>query len=93
MVWFIPVAATLDHRASVKRFDSLQFLNLRHSVGLLGRVISPSEGRYITQRQTDRQTSMPQVGFEPNIPSFQRAKTVHDLDCVATVIGETACSM
>jgi hypothetical protein len=26
----------LEHRASVKRFISLQFLNLRHPVGLLG---------------------------------------------------------
>jgi hypothetical protein len=35
----------LEHRASVKRFVSLQFLNLTHSVGLLGRVISSSQGR------------------------------------------------
>jgi hypothetical protein len=31
----IPVAPTLEHRASVKRFVSLQFLNFRQSVGLL----------------------------------------------------------
>jgi hypothetical protein len=31
----------LERRASVKCFISLQFLNLRHSVRLLGRVISP----------------------------------------------------
>jgi hypothetical protein len=36
-------------RASVKRFVALQFINLRHSVGLLGRVISPSQGRYLTK--------------------------------------------
>jgi hypothetical protein len=30
---------------------------------------------------------MPQVGFEPTIPVFERAKTVHALDLVATVIG------
>jgi hypothetical protein len=78
----------LEHRASVKRFVSLQFLNLRHSVGLLGRVISPSQGRYLTQTQNeDRQTSMPRVGFEPTIPVFVRAKTVHALDRAATVIG------
>jgi hypothetical protein len=41
----------LEHRASVKRFVSLQFLNLRQSVGLLGRVISPSQRRYMTQTQ------------------------------------------
>jgi hypothetical protein len=39
----------LERRASVKRFVSLQFLNLRHSVGLLGRVISPSQRRYLTK--------------------------------------------
>jgi hypothetical protein len=39
----------LEHRTSLKRFASLQFLNLRHSAGLLGRVISPSQSRYLTQ--------------------------------------------
>jgi hypothetical protein len=28
------------------------------------------------------------VGFEPTIPVFERAKTVHASDCAATVIGE-----
>jgi hypothetical protein len=61
------------------------------SVGLLGLGISPSEGRYIhrtTQTKTKRtQTSIPRVGFEPTIPVFERAKTVHALDRAATVIG------
>jgi hypothetical protein len=65
----------------MKRFVSLQFLNLRYSVGLRGRVIIPSQGRYLTQ------TSMPRVGFEPTIPAFERAKIVHALDLAATVIG------
>jgi hypothetical protein len=30
---------------------------------------------------------MPLVGFEPTIPEFERAKTVHALDRAATVIG------
>jgi hypothetical protein len=30
---------------------------------------------------------MPRVGFEPTIPVFERAKTVHAVDCAATVIG------
>jgi hypothetical protein len=30
---------------------------------------------------------MPQVGFEPTIAEFQRAKTVHALDRTAAVIG------
>jgi hypothetical protein len=32
---------------------------------------------------------MPGLGFEPTIPVFERAKTVHALDCAATVIGTT----
>jgi hypothetical protein len=38
-----------------------------------------------THRTT--QTSMPQVGFNPMIPVFERAKTVNALDCTATVMG------
>jgi hypothetical protein len=30
---------------------------------------------------------MPRVGFEPTIPLFERVKTVHVLDCAATVMG------
>jgi hypothetical protein len=30
---------------------------------------------------------MPQVGFEPTIPVFERATTVHALDRATTVIG------
>jgi hypothetical protein len=42
-----------------------------------------------TQTQNKRtHTSMPRVGFEPTIPAFEPAKTVHDLDRVATVIGD-----
>jgi hypothetical protein len=41
-----------------------------------------------TQTQNNRtQTFMPRVGFEPTIPVFERAKTVHALDRAATVIG------
>jgi hypothetical protein len=31
---------------------------------------------------------MPYVGFEPTIPAFERAKTIHALDGACTVIGE-----
>jgi hypothetical protein len=30
---------------------------------------------------------MPQAGFEPTIPEFERTKTVHALDRAAIVIG------
>jgi hypothetical protein len=33
------------------------------------------------------QTYMPCVGFEPTIPVFERARTVHALDRALTVIG------
>jgi hypothetical protein len=40
-----------------------------------------------TQTENKRtQTSMTRVGFEPTIPVFQRAKTVHALDRAATAI-------
>jgi hypothetical protein len=81
----------LEHRASLKRFVSFQFLNLRQSVGLLGRGIIPTQGLYLhrtTQTQNKRrQISMPWVGFKPMIPVLKRPKTFHALDRAATVIG------
>jgi hypothetical protein len=44
---FITVPPTLDDKASVKRLVSPQFLDLRQLVGLLGRVIRPSQCRYL----------------------------------------------
>jgi hypothetical protein len=38
---------TLEHRASVKLFISLQFLNLGQSAVIIGWGISPSQGRYL----------------------------------------------
>jgi hypothetical protein len=62
-----------------------QFRNhFSQTVGLLGRVISSSQGRYLNTGQHKhrinvytQQTSMPRVGFEPTIPASVRAKTVH----------------
>jgi hypothetical protein len=77
----------LDHRASVKLFVSLPFLNLRQSVGFLERGINPSQGLYLMQtRNKHKQTSMPWVRFEPMIPVFERAKLFHALDRAANVI-------
>jgi hypothetical protein len=80
----------LEHRASVKRLMSLRFLNLRQSVGLLGRGISPTQGRYphrATQTQNKRRrTSMPWVGFELTIPVLEREKIFHASDRAATAI-------
>jgi hypothetical protein len=48
----------------------------------------PLPAHRTTQTQTKRtQTLMPRVGFEPKIPVFERAKTVHAIDRATTVIG------
>jgi hypothetical protein len=55
-------------------------------------VARPLPTRRTTQTQNKRMhTSMPWVGFEPTIPAFERAKTVHALDHAATVIGKKKC--
>jgi hypothetical protein len=43
--------------------------------------------RTIKTQNKFTQISMPRVGFEPMIPAFERAKTVHALDRAVTVIG------
>jgi hypothetical protein len=51
-------------------------------------VARPLPTHRTAQTQNKRtQTSMPRVGFEPMAPVFERAKTVHELYRVATVIG------
>jgi hypothetical protein len=51
-------------------------------------VARPLRKQGTTQTQNKRiQTSMPRVGFEPTVPAFEQAKTVHALDSTATVIS------
>jgi hypothetical protein len=45
-------------------------------------VISPSQERYLTHKQA----SMHRVEFEPTIPVFERAMTIHVLDRAVAVI-------
>jgi hypothetical protein len=67
------------------------FRSFTQSIGLLGRGIRPSQGRYLHigqhKHRINAQTFMPQVGFDPTIAVFERAKTVHALDYAVTVIG------
>jgi hypothetical protein len=70
--------------------SDFQFRN--HFTGLLGRVISSSQGLYLNTWQHKHrintytyQTYMPCVGFEPTIPASEEAKTVYALDRLATV--------
>jgi hypothetical protein len=51
-------------------------------------VARPLSAYRTTQTRNKRtQIAMPQVGFEPTIPVFGRAKTIHALDLAATVVG------
>jgi hypothetical protein len=73
------------------RFFSFLILYKVGSPPLVGdqRIAGPLPTHRTTQTQNKRtQTSMPQVEFEPTIPVFERAKTVHALDRAATVIGD-----
>jgi hypothetical protein len=71
-----------------------QFHYILQTIGLLGRVISSSQGLYLnTGHHKHRintyahQTSILCVGFEPMIPASERANTVHTLDLSAAVTG------
>jgi hypothetical protein len=68
----------------VKRFVSIQFLNVTNSAGLPRRVISPSQGRYLTQ--TENKHRHPCLEWDSNPRTFERAKTFHGLDRAATLI-------
>jgi hypothetical protein len=77
----------LQHMWTLAAFS----VSYTQSVGLLRRVISPSQSRYLHTEQ-DKQnkrthTSMTRVGFEHTISVFERAKPVHALDRAATVIS------
>jgi hypothetical protein len=53
-------------------------------------VARPLSAHRTAQTENKRtRTSMPQVGFEPTMPVFERAKTVHALDRAATVIASS----
>jgi hypothetical protein len=58
------------------------FMIILQTVGVLGRVISSSQGLYLNTRQhkyrmNTYQIFMPCVGFEPTIQAAEGAKTVH----------------
>jgi hypothetical protein len=91
--FFYSCCSQLKHRASVKRFVSLDFLNVFQSVALSRRGISPSQNRYLQTQNKRKHTSMPRGGFEPTIPVFERAKTFNALDHAATLIGQTKCNL
>jgi hypothetical protein len=85
---FFPVA--LQSLKYLGRLTYRRFLELfRHMVGLLGRVISPSQGLYLhrtTQLRKTRTNIHALIGIRTNDPSNQPAKT-HASDRTATVTG------
>jgi hypothetical protein len=72
---------------------AFQFLNLFYTVGRTSWTGDQPVGRSLPTHRTtqthNKRTliSMSQVGFDPTIPTFERAKTVHALDRAATVVG------
>jgi hypothetical protein len=88
---FLLLCSTLWSIGLISQF----FLFTLQTVGLLGRVISSSQGLYlITGQHKHRinaythQTSMPCVGFELTMAVSERKKTVHASGRSATVTGE-----
>jgi hypothetical protein len=85
----------MDLQAHLGPRPIIQFRNhFSQTVGLLGRVISPPQGRYLHSGQhkhrinayTDINPPGGGGGYEPTIPASERAKTVH-ADRAATVTG------
>jgi hypothetical protein len=92
--WSTVTFLSLSIYGSIALVDLGRFFNFliyTQFVRLFGREISPSQGRYLHTEQHKQnkhtRTSMSRVGFKPTIPAFERAKTVHALDCAATAIG------
>jgi hypothetical protein len=91
---FLSCCSQLEHRAPVKRFVSLQFLNpttVDWTPWRGDQPVARTLRKYRTT-QTEKnshthQTPMPEVGFEPTITASARANTVYDLDRSASVTG------
>jgi hypothetical protein len=84
--FFYTCCSHLEHRASVKSFILLQFLNRRQLVGLLGRKISPSQGRYLIQTQKKKH-KLPYLEWDSNPrPQCWVGKNI---SCAAIVIGSS----
>jgi hypothetical protein len=74
----------------------IQFRNhFSQTVGLIGRVISPSQGRYLNTGQYEHRINIHtkvhvRSGFEPTIPASERAKTAHALNRAVTVTSQNS---
>jgi hypothetical protein len=91
ILFFIHFSYTVILRCRGFHLFSLDFTQ---SVGYLGRVIGPSQGLYLNTRKHKHRlnahthTKHPCFSdIQPWITVSERAKTVHALDCAATVTG------
>jgi hypothetical protein len=78
-VYLYSCCSHLEHRASVKRFVSLPFLNFGQSVGLLGLGISPSQGRYLhrtTQTEQTQTNIHASSGIRSHDPSVRASEDI-----------------
>jgi hypothetical protein len=85
--WYLPMALQPFIGPLPLFKDSEQY---RQSVGPLERGMSPSQGRCLHTEQRKQkkrtQTAMTLSGIGTHDPAFERAKTVHALDCAAVVM-------
>jgi hypothetical protein len=87
-----PFPPNLEHRATVKRLISLQFLNPKRVCRTSWTGDQPV-ARPLPKQTQNKHTkiSMPGVGFETRIPAFERAKTVV-LIVTAKLLSSLLCS-
>jgi hypothetical protein len=85
-----PVSPTLESRASMKQFLSLQFLNSKRVGKNPWTGDQPVPRPLPTQENTNRinahRTSMPRVGFEPTIPVSWSPEQRHKLLAVSSTL-------
>jgi hypothetical protein len=80
LFFFYPYCSYLAHRAFVKRFVSLQFLNLnRQSVELTGLGISPSQNRYLHKQRKPQTDNHTLSGIRTHDPSVRAGE---DMSCL-----------
>jgi hypothetical protein len=98
MTIYLSIYPSMALQPFIGPWPLLKFLIFSQSVGLIGwgghPVARPLPAHRTSKTHNKlKQTSMPQVRFEPTIPVFERAKTVHALDRAATVTGGMAICM
>jgi hypothetical protein len=90
---FIYGSTSLVDIGSFFRFLILYTAGRTHCTGDQPVARPLSAHRTAKTKNNRTQTSMPQTGFEPTTPVFQRKKSVHALDRAVTMIGRDQATM